>query len=267
MVLAHEAATGSWKNFAESMMVMAEQAYLVERSAGMERYYSREEARRNSFSAQMKDGILSLGGDAMTHAELAGAAFVTAWQDSRDALEQFITTGEGSFKKFTAGILGDLAKIALRQAEVFAIQSISSSFGSFFIEGGPVLHRAGGGPIAGPGTTTSDSIPAMLSNGEFVINAASTRKYRSLLESINSGHMAHFATGGIASSLAPSPAPMSGGGDKPHFTVNLNGGHGGLTEADVASLVTQFQSIVDVQLHKRMAEQGGYAYKMRYGLL
>ncbi|CAJ5904371.1 phage HK97 tail length tape measure-like protein [Burkholderia pseudomallei] len=60
---------------------------------------------------------------------------------------------------------------------------------------------------------------------------------------------------------------MSGGGDRPHFTVNLNGGHGGLTEADVASLVTQFQSIVDVQLHKRMAEQGGYAYKMRYGLL
>lgn len=256
--------TSDMKQYAEKLR--AEQAYLAERSAGMERFFVREEARRNSFAAQMKDGLLSLGGDAMTNAELARTALVTAWQDSQSALEQFITSGEGNFKKFTASILGDLAKIALRQAEIATFRGLADSF-SFFSEGGPVLHRAGGGPISGPGTSTSDSIPAMLSNGEFVINAASTRKYRSLLESINSGHMAHFATGGIASSLAPSPAPMSGGGDRPHFTVNLNGGHGGLTEADVASLVTQFQSIVDVQLHKRMAEQGGYAYKMRYGLL
>ena len=33
------------------------------------------------------------------------------------------------------------------------------------------LNRADGGEIVGPGTTTSDSIPAMLSDGEFVMNA------------------------------------------------------------------------------------------------
>ena len=33
-----------------------------------------------------------------------------------------------------------------------------------------------GGPIHGPGTSTSDSIPAMLSNGEYVINADSAQK-------------------------------------------------------------------------------------------
>ncbi|WP_038731403.1 phage tail length tape measure family protein [Burkholderia pseudomallei] len=256
--------TSDMKQYAEKLR--AEQAYLAERSAGMERFFAREEARRNSFSVQMKDGLLSLGGDAMTSAEHARTALVTAWQDSQTALEQFITSGEGNFKKFTASILADLAKIALRQAEVFAIQSIGSSFGSFFSEGGPVLHRAGGGPIAGPGTATSDSIPAMLSNGEFVINAASTKKYRSLLEAINSGHMAHFATGGIAATLAPSPAASAVSNERPHFTVNLNGG-GGLTEADLKELTQKMQGLVDIQLHKRMTEQGGFGYQIRNGLL
>ncbi|MCO7335481.1 phage tail length tape measure family protein [Burkholderia multivorans] len=252
------------KQYAEKLR--AEQTYLAERSAGMERFFAREEARRNSFAAQMKDGLLSLGGDAMTSAELARTALVTAWQDSQSALEQFITSGEGNFKKFTASILADLAKIALRQAEVFAIQSISSSFG-FFSEGGPVGHFASGGAISGPGTTTSDSIPAMLSNGEFVINAASTKKYRSLLEAINSGHMAHFATGGIAATLAPSPAASAVSSERPHFTVNLNGGGGGLTEADLKELTQKMQGLVDIQLHKRMTEQGGFGYQIRNGLL
>lgn len=242
--------------------LQAEKAYFSERSAAMEQFLASEEARRNSFSAQMKDGLLSLGGDAMTNAELARTAFVTAWQDSQSALEQFITSGEGNFKAFTASILGDLAKIALRQAEVFAIQSIGSSFG-FFSEGGPVLHRAGGGPIAGPGTSTSDSIPAMLSNGEFVVNAASTKKYRSLLESINSGHMAHFATGGIAATLASSPA-ASGGSSPVSVQVNNHGG-GGLSEQDAKDLQQYVQSWIDIRMEQRMREQGGFAYQMKYG--
>ncbi|HDV8350272.1 TPA: phage tail tape measure protein [Burkholderia vietnamiensis] len=253
--------TSDMKQYAEKLR--AEQAYLAERSAGMERFFAREEARRNSFSAQMKDGLSSLGGDAMTSAELARTALVTAWQDSQTALEQFITSGEGNFKKFTASILADLAKIALRQAEVFAIQSIGSSFGSFFSEGGPVLHRAGGGPISGPGTGTSDSIPAMLSNGEFVINAASTKKYRGLLEAINSGHMAHFATGGIAATLAPSPAAY-GGSSPVSVQVNNHGG-GGLSEQDAKDLQQYVQSWIDIRMEQRMREQGGFAYQMKYG--
>ncbi|HDR8974126.1 phage tail tape measure protein [Burkholderia vietnamiensis] len=252
--------TSDMKQYAEKLR--AEQAYLAERSAGMEQFFAREEARRNSFSAQMKDGLLSLGGDAMTNAELARTAFVSAWHDSQSALEQFITSGEGNFKKFTASILADLAKIALRQAEMFAIQSIGSSFG-FFSEGGPVLHRAGGGPISGPGTSTSDSIPAMLSDGEFVVNAASTRKYRSLLESINSGHMAHFATGGIAATLAPSPV-ASGGSYPVSVQVNNHGG-GGLSEQDAKDLQQYVQSWIDIRMEQRMREQGGFAYQMKYG--
>lgn len=44
---------------------------------------------------------------------------------------------------------------------------------------------AGGGLVEGEGTGTSDSINARLSNGEFVINAASTKQFLPLLRAIN----------------------------------------------------------------------------------
>lgn len=46
---------------------------------------------------------------------------------------------------------------------------------------------ADGGYVSGTGTGRSDSISARLSNGEFVVNAASTKANRGLLEAINSG--------------------------------------------------------------------------------
>lgn len=46
---------------------------------------------------------------------------------------------------------------------------------------------AAGGYVSGAGTGRSDSIPAMLSNGEFVINASAAGQTRPLLEAINAG--------------------------------------------------------------------------------
>jgi len=55
--------------------------------------------------------------------------------------------------------------------------------------GGAAIHvKAAGGLISGPGTWTSDSIPAMLSNGEYITKAASVAKYGvSFMNSINNG--------------------------------------------------------------------------------
>jgi len=55
---------------------------------------------------------------------------------------------------------------------------------------------ATGGYVSGPGTGTSDSIPALLSNGEFVVNAKATSKYGSVLEALNDGDIGAFASGG-----------------------------------------------------------------------
>lgn len=56
-----------------------------------------------------------------------------------------------------------------------------------------------GGTVRGPGTSTSDSIPVMLSDGEEVINAASAERNRRVLKFINAGGVVHgFANGGTA---------------------------------------------------------------------
>jgi hypothetical protein len=61
---------------------------------------------------------------------------------------------------------------------------------------GGLVRFPGGGHVSGPGTATSDSIPAMLSNGEYVIKASSAKKIgRRALDWLNRGAKG-FAEGG-----------------------------------------------------------------------
>ena len=51
------------------------------------------------------------------------------------------------------------------------------------------VHRANGGVVYGAGTGTSDSIPAMLSNGEYVMTAAAVQRIGvNMLDRLNYGH-------------------------------------------------------------------------------
>ncbi|MFR1863184.1 MAG: hypothetical protein ACLTJQ_07125 [Dialister invisus] len=78
-------------------------------------------------------------------------------------------------------------------AATTALQLMSAKSGFGF----GILGHATGGLINGPGTATSDSIPAWLSNGEYVLNADAVRKVGlPLLNAINSGRMPRFAKGG-----------------------------------------------------------------------
>jgi hypothetical protein len=64
----------------------------------------------------------------------------------------------------------------------------------------PAIRAADGGLVRGPGDERSDSIPAMLSDGEFVVNARSTRLFQPILAAINSSaDIPGFAMGGLAS--------------------------------------------------------------------
>ncbi len=74
---------------------------------------------------------------------------------------------------------------------------------------------AAGGLLRGPGTGTSDSILARLSNGEFVVNAAATRQFLPLLQSINRFSLPRFATGGLVAPPAAAPAAT--------YNLSLNG--------------------------------------------
>ncbi|WP_062984616.1 hypothetical protein [Nocardia anaemiae] len=80
-----------------------------------------------------------------------------------------------------------------------------NNFGKSLSDWG-TAHLAVGGLLRGPGTGTSDSIIAAVSNGEFVVNAAATSKTLPLLQAINAGWVPSadflhgmipgFATGG-----------------------------------------------------------------------
>ncbi|WP_344492064.1 hypothetical protein [Streptomyces enissocaesilis] len=72
---------------------------------------------------------------------------------------------------------------------------------------GGLVGFPGGGPVRGPGTGTSDSILAMVSNGEYVVKAQSVAKYGvRFLQAINEGRL------GMAAALGSGGGSMGGAG-------------------------------------------------------
>jgi TP901 family phage tail tape measure protein len=64
--------------------------------------------------------------------------------------------------------------------------------------GGHINRFDTGGGVSGPGTGTSDSIPAYLSNGEYVIKAAAVKQYGTgLFDSLNAQRFGSGSKGGV----------------------------------------------------------------------
>ena len=103
---------------------------------------------------------------------------------------------------------------------------LGSLFGGMATGGsvsGGIGHAASGGPIRGPGTGTSDSIPTMLSNGEFVVRASQARKHMGLLHALNSGRITKMATGGV---VGGAPVRSGNSGAPGQLTVVVEGARG-----------------------------------------
>jgi len=109
--------------------------------------------------------------------------------------------------------------ITYKWNEAYGSYMINKNYGGFIGK-----NMAFGGVMRGPGTPTSDSIPAMLSNGEYVIKASSVNKYGSgFMDAINAGS---FAAGGMVKNYK-SPiiaAYMSGGGFAAHTMMGYKDG-------------------------------------------
>jgi phage-related minor tail protein len=87
------------------------------------------------------------------------------------------------------------------------ITAASANAGSSAM-GAAAVAAATGGYITGAGTSTSDSIPAKLSNGEYVVKAASVKKYGvDYLHAINTGRLHRYAGGGLVSNVSRPTAP------------------------------------------------------------
>lgn len=111
-------------------------------------------------------------------------------------------TGTKSFGDVMRSVLDSLIQ-KLIQATMYALIIASVTGGSFKANFLKAFGKgfATGGSVDGPGTGTSDSIPAMLSNGEYVLNAqAVDRLGVPFLNGLNTGRLRGFASGGLVGS-------------------------------------------------------------------
>nr|WP_278388403.1 phage tail length tape measure family protein [Brucella intermedia] len=152
---------------------------------------------------------------------LAGtmAGLESAIQKAQDAINFAKDTTKGFFSDMANGLAngrgwwGSLADAAVNAITKIADALIDSGIDSLFggsgfgsllggLFGGKSadpwsgLRLASGGYVSGPGSATSDSIPAWLSNGEFVMNAQSTKAFGPWLQAMNDNKLRGFAYGG-----------------------------------------------------------------------
>lgn len=85
---------------------------------------------------------------------------------------------------------------ALTLPQKFANYAAVAAAGGQLVSQITSLNLADGGIVTGPGSSRSDSIPANLSNGEFVVNARATARNRNTLEVMNRG--GGVSTGGVS---------------------------------------------------------------------
>lgn len=120
------------------------------------------------------------------------------------------TAGQ-AFRQFGLQMAEAIEQAIVKMLVLKAVQAAAGFAGGGAVGGAP--GHAAGGYVAGPGSNTSDSIPAMLSDGEFVVHAKAVQQpgMRSLLEAINGGGLRgksgpagvpQYAQGGMVSGSA-----------------------------------------------------------------
>ncbi len=153
-------------------------------------------------------------GDAMQGVEMDGIKGV---QDGLLGILNGTKSVARGFRDMADKIIADLARIAV---EKLILTFLGLKDGGEV--GGSVLHLAGGGAVFGAGGPRDDRVPAMLSHGEYVVNAAAYARHPELVQAINHDRLPHFADGGVigaaniymralpsmAAIARPAPAPQ-----------------------------------------------------------
>lgn len=151
---------------------------------------------KDKYQALLKD--IPKGIDPSEYARTAKDATAAALQAARDELK-----GKQLELQVKTKIMGD--KIELRTStDGKTVRLIAANR---LASGGYIKGYAGAGPVSGPGGPKDDLIPAMLSNGEYVLNAASVAKYGiPMLDSINKMNFDGYS---IPSAVSTSSSNMS----------------------------------------------------------
>ena len=137
-------------------------------------------------------GLFGALGDDLEAFAIAEQALAVA-QIIIDAQKATMEAMVASFK--LGPIAGPIKGIITAQAAIASATTLAQAIPSFFSEGGLVT---------GPGTGTSDSIPAMLSNGEAVMTAQAVNDWGAMLSAMN------VASGGNAIQVSNLPQRNDG---------------------------------------------------------
>lgn len=170
-----------------------------------------EEAKGSAVEGVRK-GMRTIQADVENVSENMSNVTVRAFGSMSDALTDFVMTGKADFKGMAVSIMRDISNMIIKMMLFNAIKSAASAMGFGFADGGLVGAYATGGHVQGPGTGTSDSIPAWLSNNEFVMTSRTVDHYGvGFMTAINQRRLPKFANGGRV-----------GGGGSPNYTGLLS---------------------------------------------
>ncbi|MCA8054390.1 phage tail tape measure protein [Burkholderia cepacia] len=287
---------GSPEYLAEIDRINRTEAEQVERERG---YVEQRLAVQRDWRVGASRAVALYQESAENAAGRAEEAFTSSFRSMEDALTSFVSTGKLDFRGLVNSMIADLARFAARAAVAPVFGALGSALGLgaasaggfsassllggvaggmsdiFGAGGGNAygFHLATGGRVTGPGTSTSDSIPAWLSNEEFVVKAAAVRKpgVLRLLEAINSGQdlgFAKFANGGLVGggSAGGGGLGAQGGGIELNIPVTIEGGTGNaaqmMASAEFVKKLTQMvQGLIAVE-----SRQGGALWKLKNGM-
>ena len=172
--------------------------------------YKKDLANANDWRSGLERAVQGLGESIGNEADLAEEALTSLFNNATNAIVDFVKTGKFDFKEFARSVAADILMLTTKMLLLGAVKKLMGfSEGGLvpgFSEGGLVPGFASGGLVRGPGTSTSDSIMARLSAGEFVVNAAATKENLGFLQSINEGGSLAppERSGGVARSEATS---------------------------------------------------------------
>lgn len=132
--------------------------------------------------------VAILSGTQQTFAALAGAAREFAGEQSGIFQALFVASKAFAIAESIIKIQQGIANaISLPfPANLAAVASVAAASASI-VSNIQAVRLADGGRVSGPGGPRDDRVPAMLSDGEFVVNARATQSNLPLLEAINSG--------------------------------------------------------------------------------
>lgn len=223
-ILAAEAATGPW-GLAIAAIGLALGALVT--------YFATNEGALDEWKTAFLDG-LKVVTDAFTAFEdyLKGV-----WDNLKTGFNDLVDSIVGYFKGLytdATGILDDLYKGIKKIIDGAKAIATAITGGDTAAPANTTPGFAGGGHVRGPGSGTSDSILARLSNGEFIQRAAAVRYYgRDFMDALNRlaiprstlDGLRTFANGGFVNALSPLlsvPGFAMGG-----LVDNVNSGGGG----------------------------------------